>query len=904
MAPRMLGWIMALGVIGSAFAQDGPRPAAEINAAQVKELTQVEKARYKPLDLAKLALEDQVDELNNLAPRYAYPNKVMLRPVDTGTWEPLGDGRVMWRYHVVAPEASSLNFGFTEYELPKSATLWAYSPDFKHTAGPYTAANNSPARQLWTPVILGEEAVIEVTVLESELRDVKLQLSHIGQGYRFFGRKTAYCKSGACNTDVACIADDSPWQNVRRSTAAISEGGSRFCTGSLVNNTANDQRMFFATASHCTPDPATLVAFWNFESPICRTPGSAASGNINVGPVNQTSTGAVFRAATSTPFSGATGSTNARSDWTLVEFNTLPPTAYDVYWAGWDRTGTNHACSEADDCASIHHPDGDEKRITFIETDMSTGNIGSGVGVHWFVQWDQTPSVARLPNLPQPPPATLPPSVTEPGSSGSPLYNADQRLVGVLSGGDSFCGAGPAQLDDLYGKLFHAWDGESTSATKVGEWLAPGNPSPPSFIDGRGVCTPPATPTNVVATPNGDNRIDLTWDAVAGAEIYYIYRGVGTCPGSGAVQIGQSATNSFSDTDVSGLQTYNYRVSAFDNEETCESPQGTCASATAAGLCTTPPNFAGLASATSAGTAACAVNLAWSAGTANCGGPVAYNIYRSTTPGFTPDASNLLQACASGTSATDTTTASATNYEYVVRAEDVSADGGSGQCGGREETNVIRRLAAAGGPDDVLFDDDVEGGAANFTTTGTGGGANFAIVSTQSSSPTQSWFVPDPAVVSDRQLNLATAINVATPGFTLAFAHRSDLEDGFDGVVLEYSTDGTTWFDILAGNGAGIPANATRFATGAYTDTISTAWDSPISGRGAWSGLSAGFVQTQVDLSDFAGNSVQLRWRFASDRTVADVGWWIDDIRISAPTACGAPLPDPIFDDGFETIVP
>jgi lysyl endopeptidase len=902
MRVKHVGWLLLLGIVSVAMAADDvPRPTAQQAGARLKAIDQVEVARYKALDLAQVALEDQVDELNNRAPRYAIPHKVELNPVETGRWEPLGDGRVVWRYRVVAAEASSLNFGFTEYELPKSATLWAYSPDFKHRVGPYTAANNNAARQLWTPVILGDEAVIEVTVLESELRDVKLKLSHIGQGYRFFGRKTAYCKSGTCNTDVACIADDSPWQQPRRATAAISEGGSRFCTGSLVNNTANDQKMLFATATHCTPNPATLVAFWNFESPTCRTPGSSASGNVNVGPVDMTSTGAVFRAATNNPFAGSTPG-GTRSDWTLVEFNTPPPPAYNVYWAGWDRTDTAHACSEADDCASVHHPDGDEKRITFIETAMSTGNISSATGVHWFVQWDSSPSIARLPNLPPPVPTSVPPSVTEPGSSGSPLYNADQRLVGVLSGGASACGVGVGQLNDLYGKLAHAWDGTgitpNTAATRMRDWLDPGGTNP-NFLDGRGVCTPPATPAILVATPNGDNRIDLTWDAVPGAETYFIYRGAGACPGSGAVQIGQSATNSFSDTDVSGLQTYNYRVSAYDEAEDCASPQGTCASATAAGICTSPPNFAGLTSAVSAGTAACAINLAWSAGSANCSGPMVYNVYRSTTPGFTPDASSLLESCVAGTSLADTTAASATNYEYVLRAEDVGADGGTGQCGGREETNLVRRLAAAGGPDDVLFNDDVEGGPANFTTTGTGAGANFAISTSFANSPTQSWSIASPTTNSDRQLNLASPINVTTPGFTLSFFHRINLEDGFDGGVLEYSLNGTNWFDILAGTGP-IPANPGRIVLNGYTDTISSGFTSAISGRQAWSGVATTFIQSRMDLSDFAGQTVQLRWRHVTDSSVARVGWAIDDIRISAPTACGASLPDAIFDDGFE----
>jgi lysyl endopeptidase len=149
-------------------------------------------------------------------------------------------------------------------------------------------------------------------------------------------------------------------------------------------------------------------------------------------------------------------------------------------------------------------------------------------------------------------------------------------------------------------------------------------------------------------------------------------------------------------------------------------------------------------------------------------------------------------------------------------------------------------------------------------------------------------------------------INISTPGFSLSFFHRFDLESTFDGAVLEYSLDGSTWFDILAGNGGTIPANANRFTAGAYASTISTnaTFQSPILGRRAWSGNSNTFINTTVDLSDFAGNSIQLRWRQATDTTVTRVGWWIDDIRISAPTACNATLPDPIFYDGFETLVP
>ena len=56
--------------------------------------------------------------------------------------------------------------------------------------------------------------------------------------------------SGSCNVDVVCPAGDAHRPQIR-SVAAISTGGSLFCSGSLVNNTGNDRKMFFLTAAHC-----------------------------------------------------------------------------------------------------------------------------------------------------------------------------------------------------------------------------------------------------------------------------------------------------------------------------------------------------------------------------------------------------------------------------------------------------------------------------------------------------------------------------------------------------------------------------------------------------------------------------------------------------------------------------
>ena len=94
---------------------------------------------------------------------------------------------------------------------------------------------------------------------------------------------------------------------------------------------------------------------------------------------------------------------------------------------------------------------------------------------------------------------------------------------------------------------------------------------------------------------------------------------------------------------------------------------------------------------------------------------------------------------------------------------------------------------------------------------------------------------------------------------------------GFDGGVLELSTDGgNTFQDILAAGG--------NFVIGGYNRIISTDRGSPIAGRQAWSGNSAGFITTVVNLPAFQTDGT-LRWRMATDTSGSDEGWRVDTVR-------------------------
>lgn len=485
-----------------------------------KSVDQVATARFAAQDLKTIAEEDALREAAGNPMRFAIAHDSSVDARSAGTWEQKGD-RSVWRYRVAAENTASWNFGFTRYHLPASARLFLYaSKDHEQLAGPYDASHNELG-QLWTPIIASSDVMLELDVATSERSKVDLLLGKINQGYRGFGTNSkgyqqpglhlngdgkSACspdaiKSGSCNMDVACLDSADPWNNPRRSVGAYTIAGTDTCTGSLVNNTAGDRSLLFITASHCNvvANPAGIVVYWNFESPTCRTPGSAASGNALPKPTT-TSSGSTFLGRTRNPFNSGDCTNGAVcSDNTLVKLSGTADPAWNLFWAGWDHTSTGATCvpgptasSTVGECAGIHHPNVDEKRITFVEQNFVIGGISGGTNTHWHAFWDPTPPI--LPNIIAPPP-TLPPGVTEPGSSGSPLYNASQRLVGVLSGGPSACGATGANLSDFYGQLSVAWEGEGTPATRMKDWLDPTS-SGATAIDGIGM-----TPFNFTLTP-------------------------------------------------------------------------------------------------------------------------------------------------------------------------------------------------------------------------------------------------------------------------------------------------------------------------------------------------------------------------------------------------------------------
>lgn len=412
----------------------GPSTAVEMDgvpAVAVKPLEAVELITFPTLNLTDLAEEDLWRAEEGLPDRFAVPNDVNLTPDNSGTWESLPDGRLLWRLRVGCPEALSLNLGFTRYRMPEGTTLKVYTSNRTGTIFEYSAADNRSRGQLWTPVLVSPELVIELEMDARNRENVILELGSVGCGYRYFGEDVSL-KSGDCNIDVICPEGDD-WRDDIPSVGKYIFGGGYLCTGVMVNNTAEDKRPLFLTANHCQVNDinvSTVIVYWNYESPVC--------GQHGGGVENQFSYCDTMLAASST------------SDFKLLELDTIPDPSFGVAYAGWDRSG-----DVPDTSVAIHHPSYDEKSISFendpLRITSYLADVGPGDSTHLRVgDWDL--------------------GTTEGGSSGSPLFDEDHHIVGQLHGGYADC---TNNRPDWYGRLSISWEGNGTPASRLRDHLDP-----------------------------------------------------------------------------------------------------------------------------------------------------------------------------------------------------------------------------------------------------------------------------------------------------------------------------------------------------------------------------------------------------------------------------------------------
>jgi hypothetical protein len=175
----------------------------------------------------------------------------------------------------------------------------------------------------------------------------------------------------------------------------------------------------------------------------------------------------------------------------------------------------------------------------------------------------------------------------------------------------------------------------------------------------------------------------------------------------------------------------------------------------------------------------------------------------------------------------------------------------------------------------------------DWTNVVAGGGSPWVTRTTPNVTPPNAGYVPDQVNVGTSDL-VSPSVTLPPGQSQLTFRNNYNLEaDGsgyYDGGVLEIKIGAGSFTDIVSAGGS--------FISGGYNGTISTLYSSPIAGRQAWSGNSAGFVTTVVNLpAAAAGQTVQMRWRCATDAGNGNAltnGWYVDSIGIDGPICAGA----------------
>ncbi|MFT7612325.1 MAG: hypothetical protein ACI9J3_001280 [Parvicellaceae bacterium] len=408
-------------------------------------------------DMNQQLLEDSINNANKVGPwRFGFNHYVDLNLNNSGLWTSLPNGDRIWRIELKSANALTINLVFDLFDIPDGGFVYLYDKDRTNRVGAYTSRNNNPEQKLGTELVHGDHIVLEYYEPQAVQGQGQLKIGAVTHGYRELGTYAnslgnnlmkALNSSGDCNIDVNCPLGTG-WEDQIRSVAMIVVGGNGICTGALINNVSCDFTPYFLTANHCYSGSIATWSFrFNWESPPGTESCATTAGSTDPGgPYDQTSNGGTVRA------------NDSGSDFLLLEMNMLLAEAqsWNVFFAGWDNSETAPT-----QVTGIHHPSGDVKKIC---------QDGGAIFDTWNFNGDPNTEVWRINDWTQ--------GVTEPGSSGSPLFDQNGRIIGDLSGGTAACsGTNDNGGYDGYGRFGVSWTGGGSAATRVRDWLDPANTS-------------------------------------------------------------------------------------------------------------------------------------------------------------------------------------------------------------------------------------------------------------------------------------------------------------------------------------------------------------------------------------------------------------------------------------------
>ena len=399
----------------------------------------------------------QMDELNkqNMRGSYQFAHKFYthIEKGQQGSSRIMPDGTKVWQVGIHSKGAFSINLLFTKYHLPEGGKLFIYNTDYSHIIGSFDHRNNSEEKILPIRPVSGDSIIIEYSEPANAAFAGELIIGEVNHDYRDILRLGNDEPKGdpgnsSCMVDALCSDAD---ETIIRSTVLLVINGSTACSGSLINNTANDKKPYILTAAHClNPEiedgvfrdmnhyitrAGTIIAFFNYNRPVCKTPMRATEEMT----IASTYTRAIIE----------------KKDIALLELKEKPPVHYNAYYAGWNVS------SQANNppYTNLHHPQWSVKKYGIANKDLillSQRLNHFDPNVHWIINgWTE--------------------GSTAPGSSGSPLFDKNNLIVGLLSGGGSLCsGNNPNNAPDYFAAFYTGWT-QTDANNQLKTYLDPTN---------------------------------------------------------------------------------------------------------------------------------------------------------------------------------------------------------------------------------------------------------------------------------------------------------------------------------------------------------------------------------------------------------------------------------------------
>ena len=373
------------------------------------------------------------------------------------------DGRHVWRLAVRSPEASEVRIHFTDFHVG-TGKVWVYGGDGRQAVQEFSGNGLFNDGDFWTATVSAERVTVEYLAGDGLRQDAApFRISEVGHLWEVTsqmvtestgglslaanGPSTASAPASAlalsaaaggngreiagCHLDVACFPEYRAQATGVARIIYAKTGGLYLCSGALVNTRSGNGTPLFLTANHCIDNEESarsVQANFFYQSESC---GGGLRQVENVLGANY-----------------LISQTFSKGDYSLIRLLGVPKS--EVYFFGL----TTEEPAVGTRLTGIHHPAGSYKRISFGPrvADESIA-VGDGTGVYTspadrYYQIDQRQGR------------------TEGGSSGSPLLNAKNQIVGALSSGPVFS-ANIAEDEvllcladavvDQYGRVSKAW---------------------------------------------------------------------------------------------------------------------------------------------------------------------------------------------------------------------------------------------------------------------------------------------------------------------------------------------------------------------------------------------------------------------------------------------------------------